>query len=189
MQFQKAISIAEEKRQKAKAKKLQEEALLLAEMRRESILAGNANASAYAGQDGPLESSSDAGIYAGGTSEGSAFQRAIVSYALQFVGNPYVWGGESLINGCDCSGFVMKVYEKYGYSLPHYSGSQAKCGTAVSLTDLEPGDLVFYLHSGRIGHVAMYIGDGKIVHAKSRRDGIVITDVNYATPYCAVRMV
>ncbi|MBR1742232.1 MAG: C40 family peptidase, partial [Lachnospiraceae bacterium] len=92
-------------------------------------------------------------------------------------------------NGCDCSGFVMKVYEKHGYSLPHYSGSQAKCGTPVSLTDLEPGDLVFYLHGGKIGHVAMYIGNGKIVHAKSKKDGIVVTGVNYARPYSAVRLV
>lgn len=169
LQFEKAISIGEEKRQRARAKRLKREAALIAERQRESL--------------------SSANLYAGGTSAGSALQKSIVSYALQFVGNPYVWGGVSLTNGCDCSGFVMKIYEKYGYRLPHYSASQAGCGRSVSLTALEPGDLVFYRHGGRIGHVAMYIGNGRIVHAKSKKDGIVVTDVNYAAPYCAVRLV
>lgn len=169
LQFEKAISIKEEKEQKAKVKKLQEEAALIAERQRENL---------------PVYSTYERSGY-----EGNTLQQSIVTYALQFVGNPYVWGGESLTNGCDCSGFVMKIYESYGYSLPHYSASQAGCGTPIPLTSLEPGDLVFYRHGGRIGHVAMYIGNGEIVHAKSQKDGIVVTSVNYATPYCAVRIV
>ncbi len=148
---------------------------------------GNANVYASAG-------SGDNGLppvsaYSKEVSGGSALQQEIASYALQFVGNPYVWGGESLTNGCDCSGFVMKIYEKYGVKLPHFAASQANYGRKVSLDALEPGDLVFYWHGNMIGHVAMYIGNGNIVHAKSTKDGIVTNSVYYSTPYSAVRLV
>lgn len=107
----------------------------------------------------------------------------IVNYALQFVGNPYVWGGTSLTNGVDCSGFTMKVLGKFGISLPHYSGSQAKMGRAVSSSEMRPGDLIFYTNSrGVVNHVAMYIGNGQIVHAASRRSGIKISTWNYRKP-------
>ncbi|MEE3480374.1 MAG: SH3 domain-containing C40 family peptidase [Lachnospiraceae bacterium] len=105
----------------------------------------------------------------------------LVNYALQFVGNRYRWGGTSLTNGVDCSGFTMQIYAKYGISLPHYSGSQAQYGHAVSLSEAKPGDLVFY-GKRRIHHVAIYIGNGQIVHAASRRSGIKISNVNYSTP-------
>lgn len=107
----------------------------------------------------------------------------IVNYALQFVGNPYVWGGTSLTKGADCSGFTMKVLENFGISLPHYSGSQAKMGRAVSSSEMRPGDLIFYTNSrGVVNHVAMYIGNGQIVHAASRRSGIKISTWNYRKP-------
>ena len=107
----------------------------------------------------------------------------IVNYALQFVGNPYVWGGTSLTNGVDCSGFTMQVLGHFGISLPHYSGSQAKMGKAVSSSEMRPGDLIFYTNSrGVVNHVAMYIGNGQIVHAASRRSGIKISTWNYRTP-------
>ncbi|MDO5415673.1 MAG: SH3 domain-containing protein [Lachnospiraceae bacterium] len=107
----------------------------------------------------------------------------IVNYALQFVGNPYVWGGTSLTNGVDCSGFTMQVMKQFGVSLPHYSGSQAKMGKAVSSSEMRPGDLIFYTNSsGVVNHVAMYIGNGQIVHAASRRSGIKISTWNYRTP-------
>lgn len=107
----------------------------------------------------------------------------IVNYALQFVGNPYVWGGTSLTNGADCSGFTMKVMQNFGVSLPHYSGSQAKMGKAVKSSEMRPGDLIFYANSGgTINHVAMYIGNGQIVHAASRKSGIKISTWNYRTP-------
>ena len=107
----------------------------------------------------------------------------MVNYALQYVGNPYVWGGTSLTKGADCSGFTMKVYEHFGVSLPHYSGSQAQMGKAVSSSEMRPADLIFYTDSkGRVNHVAMYIGNGQIVHAASRRSGIKISTWNYRKP-------
>ena len=116
--------------------------------------------------------------------QASASRRSqIVNYALQFVGNPYVWGGTSLTKGADCSGFTMKVMEKFGVSLPHYSGSQAQMGKAVSSSEMRPGDLIFYANSrGVVNHVAMYIGNGQIVHAASRRSGIKISTWNYRSP-------
>lgn len=106
----------------------------------------------------------------------------IVEYALQYVGNPYVWGGESLTKGIDCSGFTMKVYQHFGIYMSHYSGSQASEGKRISENQLKPGDLIFYSKNGTINHVAMYIGSGQVVHAKSKSAGITITDYNYRTP-------
>lgn len=112
----------------------------------------------------------------------------LVNYAKQFLGNPYVWGGTSLTNGADCSGFVMSIFKKYGVSLPHHSGSQANCGTAVSLSDAKPGDLVFYANNGVINHVAIYIGNGQVIHASNPRTGIRISNVSYRTPYTVRRV-
>lgn len=113
----------------------------------------------------------------------ASLRTQVVNYALQFVGNRYVWGGTSLTNGVDCSGFTMQVMKKFGVSLPHYSGSQAKMGKAVSSSEMRPGDLVFYANSGgTINHVALYIGNGQVVHAASSRSGIKISTWNYRTP-------
>lgn len=114
----------------------------------------------------------------------AASRRAqVVNYALQFVGNPYVWGGTSLTHGADCSGFTMQVMAHFGVSLPHYSGSQAKMGKGVTSAEMKPGDLVFYAGSnGRINHVAIYIGNGQVVNAASRKSGIKISTWNYRTP-------
>jgi len=109
----------------------------------------------------------------------------LVNYALQFVGNRYVWGGTSLTKGVDCSGFTMKIYQKYGVSLPHHSGSQPGHGRKISRSEIKPGDLIFY-GSGRIDHVAIYIGNGQIVHAANSRDGIKISNAFYRTPICIV---
>lgn len=114
---------------------------------------------------------------------------AVARYALQFVGNPYVWGGSSLTNGADCSGFTMRVLGNFGYGLPHSSAAQAGYGRSVSLSALQPGDLVFYKHGSSIGHVAIYIGGGRIVHAAGKKWGIVTASVNYRKPYCARRIV
>lgn len=120
---------------------------------------------------------------------GSAGRSDIANYALQFVGNPYVWGGTSLTNGADCSGFVLSVYANFGYSLPHSSSAQSSCGSEVSLDSLQPGDLLFYRGSnGNISHVTMYIGDGQVVHASSSTTGIIVSSVNYRTPCCARRI-
>lgn len=114
----------------------------------------------------------------------------LVEYAKQFLGNSYVWGGTSLTKGADCSGFVLSVFKKYGFDLPHHSGSQAKQGTKISASDLLPGDLVFYTNSkGTINHVAIYIGGGQVIHASSPKTGIKISKYNYRTPAKCVRLI
>ena len=112
----------------------------------------------------------------------------LVQFALKYVGNRYVWGGTSLTNGIDCSGFTMKVYQQFGYSLPHYSGSQAQMGTRIKASEAKPGDLFFYGHGGTIGHVAIYIGNGQIVHASNKRDGIKISSCSYRSIIRVVRI-
>ena len=107
----------------------------------------------------------------------------IVNFALKYVGNPYVWGGTSLTRGADCSGFVQAVLRNYGVSLPRTSREQAKVGRAINSSEMRPGDLIFYANSsGTINHVAMYIGNGQIVHAASRKSGIKISTWNYRSP-------
>ena len=108
----------------------------------------------------------------GETKSGSG--QAVADYALQFVGNPYVYGGTSLTKGADCSGFTMRVYEKFGISLPHSSSSQRSYGKEVSYSDAKPGDLICYS-----GHVAIYIGNGKIVHASTPSSGIKVSKATY----------
>ncbi len=112
----------------------------------------------------------------------------LVQYALQFVGNPYVWGGTSLTNGADCSGFVLSVFANYGISLPHHSGSQAGCGTKISSSEARPGDLFFYGNGSTINHVAIYIGNGQVVHASSPSSGIKISSAFYRTPLKVVNI-
>jgi cell wall-associated NlpC family hydrolase len=104
--------------------------------------------------------------YSSGSSTGSA----VVAYATQFVGNPYVWGGTSLTNGADCSGFVQSVYANFGISLPRTSYEQMTAGVEVSYADAQPGDLICYG-----GHIAIYMGNGQIVHASNAQDGIKIS--------------
>lgn len=107
----------------------------------------------------------------------------LVNFACQFVGNPYVWGGTSLTHGCDCSGFTQTIMGKYGVSLPRVSREQAKTGVKVSSENIKPGDLIFYANRrGVINHVGIYIGNGQVVNAASRRSGIRIYRWNYRTP-------
>lgn len=113
----------------------------------------------------------------------------IAEFALQFVGNPYVWGGTSLTNGADCSGFVQSVYKNFGISLPRVAADQAKVGTKVSLEQLETGDLVFYADGGSIYHVVLYIGNGQVVHASSAATGIKISQVNWRNAVWGVRLI
>ena len=114
----------------------------------------------------------------------------LVEYAKQFLGNPYVWGGTSLTNGADCSGFVLSVFKKYGITLSHSSRAQANEGTKISTSELKPGDLVFYGNgSGTINHVAIYIGGGQVVHAVNESLGIAVTSTTYTGPVIAVRRI
>ncbi len=113
-----------------------------------------------------------------------AKRQEIVDYALQFEGNPYVYGGTSLTNGADCSGFVMSVFANFGYELPRVASSQYIASQKKDISEIETGDLVFYGNSPEgIYHVALYIGDGKIIHASTAATGIKISDYDYEQPY------
>lgn len=111
----------------------------------------------------------------------------IVDYAKQYVGNPYVYGGNSLTDGIDCSGFTQQVFGNNGISLARTAADQSQGGEEVSLNDLQAGDLLFYDNGGYVGHVAIYCGDGTVVHASNEETGITISDVNYRTPVSAKR--
>lgn len=131
------------------------------------------------------DSSSDGG---GGSVLGSGDGSAVASYALQFVGNPYVWGGTSLTHGTDCSGFALSVFRKFGISLPRTSGEQSRKGKKIKVSEARAGDLIFYASGGRVNHVAICIGGGRVVHASRPGVGITTSNINYRTPYCARRV-
>ena len=119
----------------------------------------------------------------------SSMGEEVVAFATQFVGNPYVYGGSSLTDGADCSGFTMSVYEHFGYSLPHGATSQSYCGTEVSLDSIMPGDLLFYGEPGDYGHVTIYMGGGSVVHASTPETGIKISPYDYREPAKAMRII
>lgn len=117
----------------------------------------------------------------------SSLGQEISNYACQFVGNPYVWGGTSLTNGADCSGFTQSVMANFGIGIPRTAASQSGSGTAVDLGSIQPGDLLFYSDGGSIGHVSIYIGNGQVVHASNPTNGIIISSYGYRTPVSARR--
>ena len=124
----------------------------------------------------------------GGSALGSGDGSAIASYGLQFVGNPYVYGGTSLTHGTDCSGFTMSVFRKFGISLPRTASEQSRVGKKISPSNARPGDLIFYASGGHVNHVALCIGGGRVVHASNSRTGIITSNMYYRTPYCARRI-
>ena len=127
--------------------------------------------------DKSTSSESTASQQATVSSSGSGLGQSVANYAVQFVGNPYVYGGTSLTNGADCSGFVMSVFAQFGYSLPRVAADQYNQSAKKSVEDLEPGDLIFY--GSGISHVALYIGNGQIIHASTSASGIKISNYDY----------
>ncbi len=206
VRFKYAISIEEEQ-----AKLAAEEAARLAEIERLEKLAkeqeearkaaaaqqaqnssssnSSSSSSSSSNSSSSNSSSSNSSSSNGSSSNGSSSSTSksgqeVANYAVKFVGNPYVWGGTSLTNGADCSGFVQSIYAHFGYSIARTSADQANsAGRVVSISNIQPGDLIFYSNGSRVNHVALYIGNGKVVHASNAREGIKISSYNYRTPY------
>ncbi|MDO4942117.1 MAG: SH3 domain-containing protein [Lachnospiraceae bacterium] len=168
-QFGEAKSMKEIEAEEA-AKRAAEEAKRKAEEAKRAANAAQSNASS-SGSSASGSSSSSGGS---SSSSSSASNSSVLSYASQFVGNPYVYGGTSLINGCDCSGFVMQVFAKYGVSLPHSSAAIRGYGRSVSYSEMQPGDVVCY-----DGHVGIYAGGGQLLSALNKANGITYNSVNY----------
>jgi cell wall-associated NlpC family hydrolase/uncharacterized protein YgiM (DUF1202 family) len=199
VEFKFAISVEEEQRilreqQEAeraeaerKAKLAQEEAERKEAARKAEEDRKNNNSSSN-NSNNSNSSNNDSPSHSGSNSE---LRSDIIEYAQKFVGNRYVWGGTSLTKGADCSGFVQAVYADFGYSIPRVSRDQASsAGRKVSESDMLPGDLVFYANSrGTVNHVAMYIGNGMIVHAANSRQGIIRSNVRYRDIYRVRRII
>jgi cell wall-associated NlpC family hydrolase len=195
VKFKYAISIEEENRilreqqeaEKAEAERKEK----LAQEKAERKEAERKAAEAAANADKEEENDKPSTPSSNGSSSHSELRNEVVEYALKFVGNPYVWSGTSLTKGADCSGFVQAIYADFGYSIPRVSRDQAaSAGIKVSESDLLPGDLIFYANSSNIvSHVAMYIGNGKIVHAANSRQGIIVSQYRYRDIYCVRRII
>lgn len=177
-----AITLKEERelirRQQEEAERIAREAAAAAEAQQ------NNNYSQDTSNDTPSYSSQPTYGDGGSSSSGAA----VVAYAKQFLGNPYVYGGASLTNGTDCSGFTMSVYAHFGYGLNRTSYTQVNNGRSVSMSSLQPGDLLFYKNGGTtISHVGIYIGGGQIIHASTESTGIIISGMG--SPCAARRIV
>lgn len=176
-----ATYTAKIKQETAKIKQLEEEERKRKEeeerkkKEQEALLASQNDGDSDSEEQGKEEtSSSSSSSSSGSSSGGSGKGQQIADYACKFIGNPYVAGGTSLTNGADCSGFVMSVYQAFGYSLPRSSYAQSAVGKGVSYSEAQPGDIIYYG-----GHVGIYIGNGQIVHASTERTGIKITSATY----------
>jgi Cell wall-associated hydrolases (invasion-associated proteins) len=195
VKFKVAISIEEENRikkqqeeaeqaERERKAKLAQEKAERAEAQRKAEEQKNQDKNQDKGQE---QDNSDVAVP---NNPGSASGNEIASYALKFVGNPYVWSGTSLTHGTDCSGFTQSVYGDFGIAIPRTSRDQAVgAGRRISESELQPGDLLFYTNGSRVNHVAMYIGNGQIVHAANSRQGIIVSPYKYRDIYCARRVV
>lgn len=211
--FKHAVSIKEEKakiaRRKAAERAEQERLAALEAQRRAAAQqssgssGSSSSSSSSSSGSGSSSGSSSSGSSSSGSSSsssssskssysapsGSGTGSEIAAYAKKFVGNPYRYGGSSLTNGTDCSGFTMSIYAQFGYSIPRTSRAQSVYGTSVSLSNVKPGDLIFYKNGSTVGHVALYIGGGQVVHASNPTDGIKISNMYYRQPSGARRIV
>ena len=169
-----ARKAAEEAKKRAEAeRKAAEEAAKKAAASNKGSSSSSSSSSGSSSSGSSSSGSSSSGSSSSGSTSKPSYSgkgSAVVAYATQFVGNPYVWGGESLTNGADCSGFIKSVYAHFGVSLPHSSSAMRSCGVGVSYSDAMPGDIICYS-----GHVAIYMGGGAIVHASNKKDGIKIS--------------
>lgn len=214
VKFKKAVSI-EEEREQARKKAAAAAAAARADLPQQSSSSGqssssssqssgnkssssgksSSNKSSSSGSSNKSSSSSNKSSGGGNSSNsggsviGSGDGSSIASYALQFVGNPYVYGGSSLTHGTDCSGFSQSVFRKFGISLPRTSSDQSRVGKKISVSSARAGDLIFYARNGRVNHVAICIGGGRVVHASNPSTGITTSNINYRTPYGARRIV
>ena len=173
--------IKKAQQQASVAKKLlQQEEKKLAQLQAQQNNKGNKGNSAATGGNYTSTSHTETIENASGSEAG----KNVAKYACQYIGNPYVYGGTSLTNGADCSGFTYRVYKDFGYNLPRTSTEQRSAGTGVDYEDAQPGDLICYS-----GHVAIYIGGGKIVHASTERTGIKVSNAQYRTILAVRRIV
>ncbi len=176
--YEEAVSIEEEQERLEEESVAANQTLAVSSQGNTSSRSSNNSSAAKSSQNNYIEADS---------SNSSSIGGSIASYAVQFQGNPYVWGGTSLTNGADCSGFTQSVFAHFGISIPRTSRTQATGGTRVSFDNLRQGDLIFYTRGGSINHVAIYIGSGRVISASSPSTGIRITSYNYRQPYKAVR--
>ncbi len=183
-EYEEAISIQEEQERLA----AEEAARAAAEQEQASSTSGNGSSSGSSSKSsGTSQAKSvSSGNSGSSNSSTSSVRSRIVNYALRFEGNPYVWGGTSLTKGTDCSGFTQSVFANYGIGIPRDSRSQASGGRTISISNIRQGDLIFYAKNGSINHVALYIGNGKVISASSPKAGIKISSYDYRQPVKAV---
>ncbi len=185
--YEEAISI-EEEQERLEAEEAARLASEQAQTTSTSVSESNSggNNSGSSSSSGSTAKSSKTAISGSSDSSTSSIRSKIVNYALKFEGNPYRWGGTSLTNGADCSGFTQSVFADYGVGIPRDSRSQASGGRTISVSSVKPGDLIFYSRNGSINHVALYIGGGKVISASSPEVGIRIANYDYRNPVKAV---
>lgn len=176
--YDEAISIQEEKEKLAMEEAAREQS--------ESHSTSGRSSSVKSAVTAKVSSSASSKTSSSAGSKTSSTRSQIVNYALKFEGNPYVWGGTSLTNGTDCSGFTQSVFRNMGIRIPRDSRSQAASGKKISVSSVQPGDLIFYSRGGSINHVAIYIGNGRVISASSPSVGIRVSSYDYRTPVKAV---
>lgn len=185
-----AARLAREAEEAAEAARQAEAAAEAARQAEEAARQAEAESQAEAAKQEAAANQKDQSVQKAENSSLAAKRQAVVAFALQYVGCPYVYGGNSLSGGTDCSGFTKLVYAQFGYTLNRVSSDQQYNGIAVSLDDLQPGDILLYSNGGyAIGHAALYIGNGQVVHASTPERGIIVSNAFYRTPVAVRRII